>query len=176
MKAKDIENALKGYYEKSARYIVPNIYFFGYGYGETDLLIVREGKNKFIYDIEIKISKADFKADFKKVRKHNVIKDGFIVENYRKSVKMPNGKRKLVKKNTPIPIKERPNRFYYAVPTGLLTAVEVPPYAGLLYINSAGAVSKIKEAPLLHRAKVAHEPHLCRKFYFYWLNCLEKKR
>lgn len=169
-----LTNALQKYYESTARYLVPNIYFFGNGYGETDLLVVKEGKKGFIYDIEVKISKADFKADFKKIYKHQILENGEIVVKHKRSVKLRNGKRKTFKAHEPIPIDERPNRFFYAVPAGLITVEDVPDYAGLLYIHPNGSVEKIKEGKLLHKETISHDAVLCRKFYFYWLNAVAK--
>lgn len=171
MTARDITQYLIWYY-KGARYVVPNIYLFNHPYTETDLLVVKE--NGMTYDIEIKISKSDFKADFKKVKKHEILKDGFFKRKKDSYVKLEGqSRRKKFKAGEPIP-GERPNRFYYAVPEGLITKKEVPDYAGLLYITRTGKIKKIKEGKLLHKDKLDVEPRLCRKFYFYWLNCKNK--
>lgn len=169
-----IQDSLKQYYDSGARYMVPNIHFFDHGYGETDLLVVREGRRKFIYDIEIKVSKADFKRDFKKLVKHERLEHGTITKNYRWYYKPLEGKRKRIKPNTPVKTNDRPNRFFFAVPEGLIGVKDLPPYAGLLYVDKKGNVTKVKEAKLLHKEEVPHESRLCRKFYFYWLNALKK--
>lgn len=173
MNAEFISESLKKYYDTGAKYMVPNIYFFGDGYGETDLLVVRDGKH-FIYDIEIKVSRADYKNDFKKKDKHLILEKGYRTFRHRTSIKQPNGKRKWYKANEPVPIKSRPNRFFFAVPEGLIKPEELPSYAGLLYITKSGKVKKIKEGKLLHKETVNHAEKLCRKFYFYWLNAEER--
>tara|TARA_R100000656_G_scaffold122724_1_gene98553 strand:- start:425 stop:982 length:558 start_codon:yes stop_codon:yes gene_type:complete len=171
---KFIQESLKYYYDSGARYMVPNIHFFDYGYGETDLLVVREGKKRLIYDIEIKVSKADYKRDFKKVVKHERLEKGTLTKRRRWSFKPQEGKRRMIKANEALKLNDRPNRFFFAVPEGLITEEELPPYAGLLYIDNRGNVTKIKEGKLLHKEEVPHEARLCRKFYFYWLNALKK--
>lgn len=162
--SKTIDKALRGFYFSSAKYLVSNIYAFDKDYGETDLLIVRSG-NEYIYDIEIKISRADFRADFKKEAKHSILKTG----EYLRKTKYRRKKITKLTKTTNIP-----NRFYYAVPEGLITKEEVPSYAGLIYIGENGEVKKIKEAKLLHKKRLDVEKLLCRKLYFYWLNAEEK--
>jgi hypothetical protein len=169
MKAVDITTHLEGYY-KSSRYVVPNIYLFDHPYKETDLLVVKD--NGYTYDIEVKVSRSDFKADFKKVDKHSILENGYY-KMKKGGIRTINGKRKRLKAGDKVP-SERPNRFYFAVPEGLVTKKEVPKYAGLLYITKSGVVKKIKEAPSLHKKKLDVEPRLCRKFYFYWLNCKNK--
>lgn len=163
MKAADIQKALDRYYMPISRYVVPNVYFFGHGYCETDCLIVKE--NGFIYDIEIKISRSDFKADFKKQDKHQIIQQGQTPCRGRYIQDPETGRYVIAGVGTLIPA-ERPNRFYYAVPERLIKISDLPSYAGLLYITPTGSVIKIKEAPLLHKEVVPHESRLCRKFYF----------
>lgn len=171
MTAKDVSEKLTDYY-KSARYVVPNIYYFNHPYTETDLMVVKD--SGMTYDIEIKVSRSDFFADFKKVRKHEILENGFYKKKKDSYVKIEGLKRrKKFKAGEPIPA-ERPNRFYFAVPEGLITKKEVPDYAGLLYITKRGKIKKVKEAKLLHKEKLDVEPRLCRKFYFYWLNCKDK--
>lgn len=96
------------------------------GYFEADVLGVT--LYRMVTEIEVKISLSDYKADFKKVAKHE---------------------RLLYGKHSDIrPI---PNLFLYACPDGLIK--EVPEYAGLLWINELGSVMVVKSAPKLHREK-----------------------
>ena len=44
-----------------------------------------------------------------------------------------------------------PNKFFYAVPAGLIKKEEVPEYAGLLYINEDLSVTKIKDGKFIHK-------------------------
>lgn len=168
--AKFIDTALRNYYDSQALYMVSNIYAFGNGYQETDFLVVKTN-NKYCYDIEIKVSVSDFKADFKKTVKHDILENGGYKKTHKKSV-IQNGKRKLVPAGKLIKVDKRPNRFYFAVPEGLISPDDVPDYAGLLYVSKSGKVTKVKEGKLLHKKKLNIEKMLCRKFYFYWLDAM----
>ena len=46
-----------------------------------------------------------------------------------------------------------PQKFYYCVPENLITADEVPEYAGLVYYTRWGSFKEIKKAPKLHDVK-----------------------
>jgi len=159
MTAKDIDGFLKKCYENSVKYFVSNIYFFDNGYCETDVLLVRN--NGYLNDIEIKVSKSDFLADFKKLQKHRILETGYHRHPYDKPIKADN----WYKADTDIPA-ERPNRFYYCCPENLIQKHEVPKYSGLLWMSESGQLTKIKEAPLLHKDKIEVESKLCRKFYY----------
>ena len=65
-----IQEALEKYFaENSVRYFMDNLFVFRW---ESDKLI--ETKTGYIYEFEIKISKADFKNDFKnKKDKHMIL-------------------------------------------------------------------------------------------------------
>lgn len=166
MTAKDIDRHLRNHFENNSRYMVSNVFAFDQYYKETDFLLVKD--NGFIFDIEIKVSRSDFKADFKK-KKHYILKNGFITLDYDYYRQEESG---LVsyKKNCPIPIKT-PNRFYFCVPENLISVEEVPDYAGLFYVYEDGRIKKIKEAKLLHKEKHLKEIEsvLCRKFYYSYL-------
>jgi hypothetical protein len=107
------------------KYRFINIYFFKYN-SECDFLSFTQ--SGYTQEIEIKISRADFKADFKKP-KHEMMK---------------------------IKSDKYANRFYYAVPENLITVDEVPKYAGLIYINKNTVLTIVKKAPLLHKRKHDH--------------------
>lgn len=172
MTAKDIDKSLRKHFESNSRYMVSNVYAFDHHYLETDFLLVKE--NGYIYDIEIKISKSDFKADFKK-KKHEVLKSGFITAQ---SYYTRTEEDKLVRYNKGDKVEiERPNRFYFCVPENLITKEDVPDYAGLFYVNEFGDIRKVKEAKLLHKDKRLKEIEsiLCRKFYYSYLTLKEQK-
>jgi len=159
--AKFIDTALRNYYENQALYMVSNIYAFHNKYQETDLLIVKTN-NRYCYDIEIKVSVSDFKADFKKTEKHDILEQGGYKAKHN-TYKMVKGKRKKFPAGRLIKVAERPNRFYFAVPEGLITVDDVPEYAGLLYVTKDGMVTKVKESQILHKNKLNIEKMLCRK-------------
>lgn len=172
MTAKNIDNHLRNHFTNNSRYMVSNVYAFDHNYLETDFLIVKE--NGFIYDIEIKISKSDFKADFKK-KKHEILKNGFIIAS---SYFARTEGDILARYNKGDKVEvERPNRFYFCVPENLIKKEDVPDYAGLLYVTEFGGIRKVKEAKLLHKNKKLKEIEstLCRKFYYSYLALKEQK-
>jgi hypothetical protein len=132
-----IQNMLNSKYIGNAKYKVPNIFVFGW---ESDFFLQKE--NGYCYEFEIKISRSDFLADFKKQRHINIQKQ----------------EKKL-----------KPNKFYYVVPVGMVSKEEVPNYAGLMYVNDFSIIT-IKEAPFIHKEKLKLEDNLCHKFYHYWVN------
>jgi hypothetical protein len=139
----------------SVKYFTENLNIFDW---ESD--VIKFTKSGYVYEFEIKISKADFKNDFKhKKKKHLLLEDS-------------NNE-----------IKNRPNYFYYVVPDGLISAEDVPEYAGLLYINSTmvgnGApyhhFIEIKKAPSLHKNKFDFEnSNLMDKFYYNYIHWKQK--
>lgn len=65
----EMECALANWFDYRVNLIVPNVYWgFGYDMHECDLLIV--SKAGYVTEVEIKISRADLKADAKKSHGH----------------------------------------------------------------------------------------------------------
>lgn len=91
--------------DKNSTKVFPNIFLDRY---ECDLLELT--KSGYLYEYEIKISKADFKADKKKA-----------TFNGTKYDEISSGK--------------RVNYFYYIVPKDLISAEDVPDFAGLIYAS-----------------------------------------
>jgi len=67
MKCTDIELELVNYFNPRSSLIIPNV-AWGFNIHECDLIVVSTAG--FITEVEIKISKADIKADLKKRHKH----------------------------------------------------------------------------------------------------------
>lgn len=126
-----------------------NVYAFG---EETDFFCI--SKTGYATEFEIKVSKSDFKADFKKKKKHERYAD---------------------KSRT-----HKPNRFYYVVPEGLIDVKDVPTYAGLIYVNkfASAPMKYIKKAPLLHKEKpmenIKFVKVLLSKFYYRYNEVMRK--
>lgn len=85
-------------------------------------------KAGLIIEYEIKISRSDFRADFKKIR-HRVFDAQMINEPHR-----------------------GPAYFCYVVPAGLVKVDEIPMHAGLVYL--APGYQQIKPPPRLHGNKI----------------------
>jgi len=141
--SKNIEAALAMYlYEKQHSPITSH--FTGYGLSECDVISI--SKSDYIYEYEVKISKSDFKADFKK-EKHKLMLEGVGV------------KERLIKENNNM-VRDiwylTPNYFYFVVPENLLPIEDIPQYAGLIYMNEKQEFETIKKAPLIHKEKATH--------------------
>lgn len=137
-------------WKSNPKYIVENLYVFDW---ESDMLI--KTRSGYWYEVECKISLADFKNDFKrKWRKHDLLKTGD--EKHR-----------------------RPNYFYYCVPWYLSGKVLplLPSYAGLIVLTENGKLNEVRRASLLHTDKYTDEDlKLCNKFYYAyrnWKGCVE---
>ena len=144
-----LQQHLRGW-KSNLKYIVENLYVFDW---ESDMLI--KTRSGYWYEVECKISLADFKNDFKrKWRKHDLLKTGD--EKHR-----------------------RPNYFYYCVPWYLSGKVLplLPNYAGLIVLTENGKLNEVRRASLLHTDKYTDEDlKLCNKFYYAyrnWKECAE---
>lgn len=139
-----ILKAVHNYFSSTYKYCIKNSFIFRYDWESDFFCINREG---YSFEIEAKISKADFKNDIKK-EKHKLFNENLT-------------KRLL------------PNKFYYAVPRDLIKEEDVPKYAGLIYIDGSHATI-VKRAPFIHKVKHDYRKILCDKFYYQWLN--DKKK
>lgn len=138
---KSILKAVHNYFATDYKYCIKNSFIFRHDWESDYFCMNREG---YSFEIEVKISKSDFKSDFKK-EKHKVFVD------------KDRNKLRLI-----------PNKFYYAVPNGLIKEEELPPYAGLIYVNGSHA-NIVKRAPFIHKNKQEFRKLLCDKFYYQWL-------
>lgn len=145
-----LQQHLRGW-KSNPKYIVENLYVFDW---ESDMLI--KTRSGYWYEVECKISLADFKNDFThKRQKHELLKMGD--EKHR-----------------------RPNYFYYCVPWYLSEKVLplLPDYAGLIVLTENGRLNEVKRSPCLHKQKYTNEElKLCDKFYYAyrnWKEALEK--
>lgn len=135
--------------------IVPNSYIYDW---ESDMLAINK-INGYVTEYEIKISRSDFKNDFTKSKKHQLISDTYSYNFNSKFV---------------------PNYFYYVTPPGLIDKIELPDYAGLIEIG----IMKpriVKKAPKLHKLKAVEvdiklEYNLLKKLYYkFWKIYNERK-
>jgi hypothetical protein len=136
--------AVHNYFSSGYKYCIKNSFIFRYDWESDYFCVNREG---YSFEVEAKISKADFKNDVKK-EKHKLFDD--------------NPAKRLL-----------PNKFYYAVPRDLIKEEEIPKYAGLIYIDNTHATI-VKRAPFIHKIKTDYRKILCDKFYYQWLS--DKKK
>jgi hypothetical protein len=142
---------------------IPNV---NGGYGEMDVLrLTRAG---YAYEYEIKITRADFRADKKKELKH---------ESYSK-----------VFNNLPFcwwdgrPKNQEgiPNYFIYVAPKGVIPVDELPEYAGLYELEN-GLLSCVKPPKKIHKEKQRDYWETkalwalnAKYLYHYWLKLKDK--
>lgn len=124
-------------------YVINNLHIYDW---ESDFLAIT--RSLYAYEVEVKMSKQDFFNDFKKDKKHKVLKDGIIKVGG--------------------VISYPPNYFYYACPPNMIDVNEVPSYAGLIYVDvSKNRKNVVKVAPLIHRQKFdVVGRKLVDKFYY----------
>lgn len=168
-----IQRKLNSFFaESTKKYVVENLFVFEW---ESDKLIIT--RSGYAYEFEVKISKSDFKADFKKEDKHTILegKKEFL-PSYDKVLDMWKG---LQADNYRTSRFKKPNYFYYAVPEGLIDVNDVPEYAGLIYVLPEGEKKSndgkwcwdgfyvAKSAPKLHGTKYSNDDlNLTDKFYY----------
>ena len=171
------------------KYIVENLYVFDW---ESDMLI--KTRSGYWYEVECKISFADFKNDFThKWQKHELLKtgewhpltfvcretdekalskyesySGYHIEKDGKAWNIYIKGQEVVKRGH-----RRPNYFYYCVPWYLSGKVLplLPDYAGLLVLAEDGKLKEVKRVLTLHQHKYTDEElNLCDKFYYAYRN------
>lgn len=179
----------------SAEYVVENAYIYAW---ECDIFL--QMKSGYHYEIEQKISRSDFKADFKKSVKH------FQLQNSKIDVLTVPGSRSIrylypdilskfdydinpivtrehsdgcaqvwISSNVYFRANKTPNRFYYITPKGLLDVKEIPKYAGLLEY-SEGEITHVKTAPWLHKNKLNYDKILLDKYRWRFETLKENNR
>lgn len=135
--------------------MIPNC--FTLNDNEADMYCIR--KSGLADEIEIKISRGDFRLDEKKV-----VRTGVLQENARmKWTRKP--KREALANG------EMTNYFWYCVPEGLIQPEEIPEWAGLMYITPHRMVRTVRSPKRLHANKVTFEDryYSARKLgYRYW--------
>lgn len=117
------------------------------------------------HEFEIKLSKADFLADVKKMSECG---HRWNPERWHSKVKhlcLASG------------AAEGPNCFYYAMPENLAERVELPAWAGLVIAqewNGRTYASVERKAPTLHKNKFAFSPPEQNVFYWRMWSALER--
>lgn len=123
---KELLNFVKGSYDV----VLPNFYF-----GRYECDVFRITQSDFVFEYEIKISRSDFFADFKKSKgdKHGDMANGTC----------------------------KPNRFFFVVPENLVKVEEIPIYAGLIFYKGNRHFEQIRSGKLIHKAKFENYRMIC---------------
>ena len=141
-----IQNALNGFFAfGTVKYNMDGLYVFDW---ESDKLL--ETKSGYIYEFEVKISRADFKNDFKHKKDKHIILAGeerygdkylpkyyeFLEENRKRGNWCEQNFLKSAANNPRYLVggHKRPNYFYYTVPTDLIEVEEVPEYVQVSFM------------------------------------------
>lgn len=140
----EIHHALYSYFF-SCQWMIYNSFAMSRDFESDFLAITKAG---YLHEVEIKISRSDFQADFKKSSTRSV---------FNKEIKA--WERQSQSKHELIEQGKLSNYFWFCVPTGLITADEVPDYAGLLYFEDhpkygfVRDLITVKKAPKIHKNK-----------------------
>jgi len=151
----------------TADYKLTNVFIYDW---ESDFFCVT--KSGYTIEVEVKISRADFKADAQKTQKH------FLMRNAEKElVTMPGSQLNDHYCYVHFVKPFAPNKFYYCCPEDMIKPEEVPGYAGLLYFKHkrqetwrgeeyfADVVEQAKPAKWLHKKTPDISKILLDKFY-----------
>lgn len=152
----------------TAEYELQNVFIWDW---ESDYFCITA--SGYTIEVEVKISKSDFKADAKKAQKHFILKNAM-----KEMVTMPGqtfgniSQVYFIKPRTP-------NKFYYCCPEGMIKPDEVPEYAGLLYYRQVpddknehtyNSIVQVHPAKFLHKNKPDLSKLLLNKYYYLYLN------
>lgn len=137
-------------------YKLCNTYVFGW---ESDFFAV--STSEYCIEVEIKVSKSDFKADFLKLTETNKNKHEYLRD-----------------KATSF----KPNKFYFAFPHGLIDFNDIPLQYGIIECYPRNIIYNgykiIRPAKFLHKEKLFDNKkflkQLLNKFYYRYLNVKEK--
>jgi hypothetical protein len=173
LNAKDVQERV-GELFSNHKHIFLNRYIFGRDWESDFFSVTNTG---YCYEVEVKISKSDYKVDFDKF-KHKLFegrKDAQVIKEakYRYSKRWKKNVRMAPEKNINPQTAKMPNRFFFACPEGLISKEEIPEYAGLIYVSDSGYTRVIKQAPILHKRKFDIKELLFSKYQWGYINATE---
>jgi len=127
-------------------WVMPNVFF---NHFECDVLEISEAG--YATEYEVKISKEDFNRDSGK----SITFRSIDCEDLRKTV---------VKYNSV----DRVTYFYFVVPYRMVSADDVPDFAGLIFYHQDGYLQKVKEAKRLRETPITDNERakLRKKLYY----------
>lgn len=157
--------------KRACSVVVPNSYAL-YGVLESDLLAFN--KNGYLHEVEVKVTKEDFKRDFLKVTHAKWDKRLGKDNPHRDLYPTSENKHELVKGGY------GPNYFWFATPKDLIPVEDIPEYAGLLYLVKRKnyktgldyyIIEVAKAAPKIQKAKYSveiREKALVASMFKFW--------
>lgn len=124
-------------------YILSNTFVFGW---ESDFFAI--SNSNYVVEVEIKISRADFKNDFKKTTWKRILKHDYLIDKNKTS---------------------KPHKFFFAFPKGLINHNEIPKEYGIIEMKNYSA-EITRNAKFLHKTVLFSNNkflmQLLKKFYF----------
>lgn len=156
-------------------YKLHNVFIYQW---ESDFFAI--SSSGYTVEVEVKISKSDFKHDFKKSQKHKILRNGIkglvTVPGVETNYINDNGKfyRSEYRSSSITVVKPFvPNKFYYCCPEELIYKQDVPDYAGLLYVVAKGDpedpyydIKEVKTPKFINKNKPDISKILLEKFYY----------
>jgi hypothetical protein len=141
----DIKSALSSRFS-NYMYDLFNTYVYGW---ESDYFSI--SKTGYTVEVEIKVSKSDFKADFNKL--------------------IWSGGKKILKHEYMLSESiSKPNKFYFACSEGLIKPEDINSKYGLIHVVSKHDYRIVREAKFLHKNKILDDKFylqkLLQKFYY----------
>lgn len=172
-----IQKMLFSKYIGNSKFRIANVYLW---FWESDFYVQKE--NGYCYEFEIKITRADFKKDADKIEKHfslasgkrEVTRTDFVRDPETGRYKFDENRQIITEKKTTVHECQRPNKFYYIAPEGVIMKNQVPAHAGLMLITPEGRIYTEKEAPFLHKDCIDYSKSLSVKFYNYFMAAQDK--
>lgn len=150
---KEIGRAFYSYSFGRYEIVAPNI-FLDWQFNEMDLLGIR--RSGYIDEIEIKLSRADYLADFKKVVKIQSNYECIVSESYSHTGYYRKLKHKALNDG-----EAHCNYFSFLLSEDLIEKCNIPDYAGLYSANiDKNGICRIKElkpAKLLHKRRISEK-------------------
>lgn len=139
--------------------IIPNFY-----YGQYEMDLFRLMPSGYVVEYEVKMSRNDFRNDFKKAK---IKIEGGYWHHHENGVRYEDMPKVRVTKHDLIAAGQGAcNRFFFVTPENLVKPEEIPAHAGLIYycgplgMSSYGGHFRIvKNAPLIKRDKVKDEEY-----------------
>lgn len=178
MTTREIHNAVKDLFMNYEHKLF-NSYLFDW---ESDFFAI--STSSYSLEVEVKITRADFKKDFThKIAKHKMFskfREEYVCVDFgpnytyiRNEVTRKQERLHLTSEVRFVKTADKlPNKFYFACPEGVIPVQEVPDYAGLIYVQNTDIMKPkyriVKKAQFLHKQVNNFTPQLMKKYF--WRN------
>ena len=166
MDSTEILKALRVKHSERSYMYVQNKYVFG---EESDFLTFSYKDQT--HEFEIKVSKSDFKADFKK-EKHATIPK--IISGITHETIHRHEYKNYCSFHNRCLTDITPNKFSFITPAGLIMPNEVPGYAGLYWVDEDGTITCEKNSKTIHKLPFSNWRYLANKLFYHGIKMRNK--